>query len=293
MDLRKNGFFRHHNNLFLSLGFIVLITFLSGCAERYEVTIHSEPGHGIEKKNNSEIPAEGATGMQSPDLIPLFENTTTIDNVKPATVTISTNASTGGNIYNVTMVPTLPGTDAVYDIIPDPGFRISGVIVDGIEKGEINTFRFQNVTSYHSITAYFKPDMSSKKYWAKTIISVIHGPNGLPELDTNLISQGVGPCTYIGDYGEAIVGFDPDLNLSNASDITVYEKTDSDVGYSFNPRINASFTFGPTFADEYYTVTVLSPHILKIKLNVGGFGSNVPFNINGISATFPSSGNSS
>jgi hypothetical protein len=49
------------------------------------------------------------------------------------------------------------GASAVFTITPDAGYQVSGVIVDGSQKGAITSYTFTNITANHTITAYFKP----------------------------------------------------------------------------------------------------------------------------------------
>jgi hypothetical protein len=48
------------------------------------------------------------------------------------------------------------GGSITFTIAPDAGFQVSGVIVDGAQKGAITTYTFTNVTANHTIKAYFK-----------------------------------------------------------------------------------------------------------------------------------------
>jgi hypothetical protein len=48
------------------------------------------------------------------------------------------------------------GTNATYNITPDPGYQIDDVLVDLASQGPIPTYTFNNVTADHSISATFK-----------------------------------------------------------------------------------------------------------------------------------------
>ena len=74
--------------------------------------------------------------------------------------TISVTASSGGSFYpkgqNGSI--TCPGnTSQTMSLIPDAGYRISRVTVDGVNVGRIQVKHFENVTSNHSLHAEFEP----------------------------------------------------------------------------------------------------------------------------------------
>jgi hypothetical protein len=48
------------------------------------------------------------------------------------------------------------GGSITFTITPNPGYQVSGVIVDGTQKGTITSYTFTNVSADHTINAYFK-----------------------------------------------------------------------------------------------------------------------------------------
>jgi hypothetical protein len=49
-----------------------------------------------------------------------------------------------------------PGGSQTYTIIPDLGFQVTDVLVDGISVGPVNTYTFSNVNQNHYFEAYFE-----------------------------------------------------------------------------------------------------------------------------------------
>lgn len=49
------------------------------------------------------------------------------------------------------------GGSITYTIMPDSGYEISDVVVDGLSVGAVNAYTFSGVTSDHTIEAYFSP----------------------------------------------------------------------------------------------------------------------------------------
>ncbi len=73
---------------------------------------------------------------------------------------ISAHAGTGGRISPSGSVSVLEGNSQPFTITPASGYHISDVTVDGISKGAISTYTFENVTDAHTIEATFAKDSS-------------------------------------------------------------------------------------------------------------------------------------
>ncbi len=70
--------------------------------------------------------------------------------------TITAAADVNGSITPSGTVTLNPGGNGAFTIAPNPGYQISGVIVDGVQKGAITSYSFTNVSANHTINAYFK-----------------------------------------------------------------------------------------------------------------------------------------
>lgn len=75
------------------------------------------------------------------------------NNIPTSTYTISTIAEGGGSISGPTEVA--DGESTTLTFLPNEGFVLSNVTVDGIAKGAISTYTFNNVTSDHVVIATF------------------------------------------------------------------------------------------------------------------------------------------
>ena len=71
---------------------------------------------------------------------------------------VSAFAGPGGSISPSGDQFAYPGSSFTFTITPNSGYRISNVLVDGISKGAISTYRFDNVQSNHEISATFTAD---------------------------------------------------------------------------------------------------------------------------------------
>lgn len=74
------------------------------------------------------------------------------------------------------------GDEQTFIITPDVGYKISNVIVDGIDQGIIPSYTFTNVTTNHSITANYEQILYT--------ITVTQGENGTITPDTVFIPYG-------------------------------------------------------------------------------------------------------
>jgi len=93
-----------------------------------------------------------------------FENITmdhTIEAIfEPMTYTISASASGGGSISPSGTVTVDYGESKTFKIIPDSGYKITNVKVDGVSVGAVSTYTFSNVTSDHKIEATFEKEIT-------------------------------------------------------------------------------------------------------------------------------------
>jgi hypothetical protein len=72
--------------------------------------------------------------------------------------TLTASAGEGGTITPVGEVTVDAGQARTFDIVADTGYAISDVIVDGVSKGVVSSWAFNNVLSDHEITVSFEAD---------------------------------------------------------------------------------------------------------------------------------------
>ncbi|MEI6972187.1 MAG: hypothetical protein WCL44_11820, partial [bacterium] len=89
---------------------------------------------------------------------------------QPVMYSITATAGFGGVISPSGTVSAAWGSDRAFAISNATGFTISNVLVDGEWKGATNGWTFANVTSNHSIEAWFRP--------ATSLITAAAGPGG-------------------------------------------------------------------------------------------------------------------
>jgi hypothetical protein len=70
--------------------------------------------------------------------------------------TITATADVNGSITPTGAQTVNKGGSITFTITPNLGYQVSGVIVDGTQKGTITSYTFTNVSADHTINAYFK-----------------------------------------------------------------------------------------------------------------------------------------
>jgi hypothetical protein len=88
-------------------------------------------------------------------------NTDTVDATLTIGLTITVTTGAGGTIQSP--VPTVvsgsvgvaSGSNRTFDIVPNTGFIVSDVLVDGVTVGRVNTYTFNNILINHTISATF------------------------------------------------------------------------------------------------------------------------------------------
>ncbi|MFN0157174.1 MAG: T9SS type A sorting domain-containing protein [Bacteroidota bacterium] len=79
-----------------------------------------------------------------------------IFSVQQTYFTITASAGSDGTIFPAGAVLVAYGASRSFTITPDPGFMVDSVVVDGGSLGMISAYTFNNVTSNHTIEAFFK-----------------------------------------------------------------------------------------------------------------------------------------
>jgi hypothetical protein len=161
------------------------------------------------------------------------------------TFTITASADLGGEISPSDSVTVHYGDNQTFTIEPDTGYHIEDVLVDGISKGAICSFTFNNITSDHTIQAIFAINTFT--------VTASAGANGA-----------VFPVTQTVNYGSSTsVTIIPNPNYH----ISVVTDNGTDVTSSVTDNLDGAFTYAianvmkdyavnATFAIDTFTITV-------------------------------------
>ncbi len=103
---------------------------------------------------------------------------------------ITPSAGAGGVVTPSNVVSVLPGTNVTFIMVPDSGWRLTNLLVDGVSVGTTNPYTFYNVINDHSITAEFGTNV-----YELAVASAL--PYAWPEPGTNWFSASILLSAYI------------------------------------------------------------------------------------------------
>ena len=185
-------------------------------------------------------------GAPITEVLPYFDVQTT-----PFQYTITTSVNSAGNFGTIT--PTAPydcGTDVVITMTPDPGYKVSQIIVDGVPvTNPLNKYTFHNLLENHTIEVTFM-ECPFKIY-----LEVV-GDGSVYQIFTNGDSNEVFP-PYVGvDYGMSHFTFVPDAynTLKTVNIDNVYNAMATLTGSYVFPNVTSNHSMKVVFEKEKYTI---------------------------------------
>ena len=96
------------------------------------------------------------------------------------TYTITASAGAYGTISPLGVVSVASGTTATFIVMPNMGYHVSDVLVDGASVGAVSSYTFTNVTANHAITASFA--INSHTITASAGVNGTISPSGVVEV---------------------------------------------------------------------------------------------------------------
>jgi subtilisin family serine protease/predicted ester cyclase len=170
-----------------------------------------------------------------------FENVTAHQTISvgftPVTFTIAATAGEHGQILPEGEIIVNQGSNKSFEIIPDTGYHIEDVVVNGESVGAVGEYTFTNVRADHSISASFE-----RTYF--TIVSS-SGPNGM-----------ISPSGELSvPYGEEITFY---FSPEPGYEVSLVEVDGEAIGqadaYTFS-KVEANHTISVAFVPVVYTIT--------------------------------------
>ena len=137
------------------------------CGERVDLSAHTATDWIIDKPATADSVGQmhkqcSVCGYLLESLeIPVVEEDDDIDwswillDLMRREFTITANANEGGTITNEGELTVRFDSSATYEIVPDEGYYIDAVIVDGNDIGAVSTYTFDGINSNHTIEAVF------------------------------------------------------------------------------------------------------------------------------------------
>ncbi|MBW2408738.1 MAG: hypothetical protein JRF72_02995, partial [Deltaproteobacteria bacterium] len=86
----------------------------------------------------------------------MADHTISVDFAASSLFTITTSPGSNGSILPMGPVAVSPGANETFSIIPDAGYMVDEVYIDGKKKKAMTSYTFENVQDNHSISATFK-----------------------------------------------------------------------------------------------------------------------------------------
>ena len=108
----------------------------------------------------SQSPMKGAK-LQKGSLVTVKLSKGPEPSPSPSAHFITVSTGSGGNISPKGTITVEDGTNKIFTITPDPGYKISEVNVDGTDVGAVSSYPFTKVTGDHTIFAVFEKDTST------------------------------------------------------------------------------------------------------------------------------------
>ena len=224
-------------------------------------SIRPSPGYRI-----ADVRVDGASegAISSFEFNDISGNHTITATFQRITIPVLSKAGLGGSIKPEGTINVNYGSDQTFTIMPDIGYHISDVKVDGTSTGRISEFTFSNITADHTISAEF-----SINTYAITGNSTTGG---------SIIPEGANTSNYGSSLVFTLV---PDIGY-HISDVIVDGASIGSVSdFTFN-NITSDHTISAEFSINTYTVTGNSTaggSIIPEGANTGNYGSTLVFKL--------------
>jgi len=173
--------------------------------------------------------------------------------------TITATAGIGGAISPSGIVVVSSGSTRTFTISPDVGYRVANVIVDGASQGPITRYTFPVISSNHSISATFTPEIMAYTITASA------GSGGTISPSGNVSVAGGGSQSFVIAPDSGYVIEDVVVDGASVGAVSIYTFNNVTAGHTITALFTQSSsgysitaTAGPGGAiDPSGTVTVL------------------------------------
>ncbi len=153
------------------------------------------------------------------------------------TYAITATAGTNGSINPSGSVGVNHGSNQSFVIMPDAGYHVADVLVDGVSVGAVTNYDFNNVTANHTIAASFAINTYA--------ITATAGTNG------SISPSGSVSVNYGGNQSFVII---PDTGYHVADVLVNGVSVGAVTNYDFN-NVTSNHTIAASFAINTYTIT--------------------------------------
>ena len=176
------------------------------------------------------------------------------------TYTISTTAGANGSITPTAAFDA--GTNATITVTPATGYHIDSVLVDNVSQTVANpkshNATFTNVATYHTVSATFAVDLSSKIDQTITFANPGMQVFGTTPGLTATVSSTLLPTFTSATTGVCTVTSDGVLTFVTTGNCTIDADQQGDATYNAAPRVQQTFMVAPPLADALDTAFVVT-----------------------------------
>jgi hypothetical protein len=260
------------------------------------ITVTSGSGLGNGTMSYSVSPNTGTTSQTAS--ITIAGKVFTVTESGQATYTITASAGSGGSISPSGQVSVQSGSGQGFTITPNTGYKIAGVLVDGVSQGTVGSYTFSNVQANHTISASFtastytlsvsksgagggtvSTNPSGTTFPAGTVVTLTASPDS-----NSVFSEWSGACS--GTSTTCQVTMNSNLNVTatfNAKTNTTYIITaTASGGGTLSPSGNVTVTRG---ASQTFKITPNKRHrIINVQVDGVWKGSITSYTFSNITA---------
>lgn len=164
-----------------------------------------------------------------------------------ATFTITSSAGPNGTISPIGAVLADSGSSRNFSIMPDPGYRVADVLVDGTSVGAVTSYTFTNINSTHEIQVSFVAAPTPATYCAIPPFITNPAPANVM-LMLSVETPMAGPANpVVTDNGKTL----SDLTVTASSTgLGAYDNTKTYTGYF---EVNKCYTYSGSGATGLFT----------------------------------------
>ncbi|WP_265594722.1 hypothetical protein [Haloferula sp. BvORR071] len=198
----------------------------------------------------------------------------------PNTVLYTINASAGanGSITPSGAVSANVGVNLPFSILPDPGYKIANVLVDGVSVGPVSDYSFTSVAANHTISASF----AVKTYTIETTVGA-HG--SVSPTGTTTVNHGdLADFTITPDEGYYVAEVLVDGVSVGANNFYTFADVVANhtlqVSFDNRTRLYLDFTINENTPTEGWTkvaANYVAQTALATATNINGLGYNFSF----------------
>jgi hypothetical protein len=131
---------------------------------------------------------------------------------------ITASAEANGTISPAGAVSVTEGSKQVFNMMPNKGFKVKSVLIDGVNVGAVTRYIFKNVNAAHTISVSFKQNTTRNTF---TVVNTVSPSDGTTTFGSINITSGTAPTFTM----TPLAGFDVTQILIDGQDAESFTGT--------------------------------------------------------------------